>query len=399
LRPYARRASISLGFSIALLLAGSVATSSESLQDCHQPKAREAYLLMLNDQHDEAVALLERRKSIDPTFLLADFYLALAKWTEAYFEGDGAARKQGLEMALASVKSLQKQSAEQGKRAEVDHRIGLAYVIAMAHTARIRFSEGQPISAFRMAHSANEQAQRLLLVYPEHPSLQLVMGLYEYHSGNVPDDLSWLAKLFNLKGDSSKGLNLIKQAVTSSVEFGPEAARALINEVNWQVPEVCAYAGLSESLLALAPSNAQLAIFNQGIYLHCGHAELALSANDRFQKQSPRVRDEESRTLYEIRLRSLSQLGHTGKLLNMQSEEANVELALAEAYDMKADQRSINRDEAINLYTQLLTNEEIDLSTMKLVNQRLRRRVSVRKKIQLGRTLKLASPHCTGVDF
>ncbi len=284
------------------LLALSMITANISFADqdepqiCIQAQMQQAYMLMLNRERSAAKDLIENLKGRDAAFYLADFYLALNAWVEAYFEDKNERRRAGLKKVLESVAALKKRAGNQS-----NYEIKLAYVLAQAHAARIKFAQNQPISVLRMARSAKAQAAALLEVYPNQPDLMLVLGLYEYHSGNVPDEFKWLGKLFKIKGDKDSGLTRIKQSIERSIAFGAEAARALIQESNWRVPELCEYAGLAETLVNRAPRNAQLAIYKQGIYLHCGHPKMALSALDEFKVLNTPASDEESEVMREIK--------------------------------------------------------------------------------------------------
>ncbi len=379
-----------IGWTIGLvvLISSGPSFAAATQSDCAEQDVNRAYFAMLNRDHQQALLLLKQAENHAIPYLLTDFFTSVAYWVEAYLGDNQQARRRSLKQIERSVFLLVTPE-------DVTSQGFLYYVIARGHMVRILFAEDKLISAIRIARKVKKQATALLATFPDHPDLLLLLGLFELHSANIPDEYRWIARLFKLNGDARLGRIWINKAINSGSAFSAEAARALLHESNWRL-SMCQQAGLAEQLAIRAPRSAQLALLKQGLYVFCGHAENAKLANEEFESLNVLVTEEEQQALFDIKMHVYSQLVDIPKLQQLQTardrDERKRRFALAQALDIRNGAE--DRAAALSIYQSFVDEQKGGLSLRELANIRLKWPAQLRQKQALGRGLRLQTPQC-----
>jgi hypothetical protein len=161
----------------------------------------------------------------------------------------------------------------------------LAWGLAGALTARALFANGQALSGYRVGIQSIENLEAYLKEpqsdKPGRAAASLMTGLYYLYTNLIPEEFQWLSSRVTPRGSIDEAVRLIEFSVRHSTILGPEAARILLAEVPWRLPNHCNYQGLAKQLLEHFPGNADISLLYQGLYIRCGRSDLALTENQR----------------------------------------------------------------------------------------------------------------------
>ncbi len=130
-----------------------------------------------------------------------------------------------------------------------------AKATAQAIAGRLLMEQGRWIRAYRHGKAARNAIRALLRERPAFADGYLIMGLFEYFTGTVPAVVRWLALLVDFSGDRQRGIDYLERAVASAPVAAPQAADALLLEVDFHDGEACRYVPLARSMVGRYPRN------------------------------------------------------------------------------------------------------------------------------------------------
>ena len=243
--------------------------------NCKTPFSRQIVDAILNTDFKSAHRYRQNWNQAEPDSFHPAFYHAsilLAQVSEA--NGDAADTLQNNALRILDRVNNGLQSNTQ--RSPTDE---LILGMSEAFIARIHLDRESWFKAYSIGRQARDRLRTLVAEHPEIDDAYLVLGLYEFYTGNVPNGLKWLAYLFDLSGNRQIGLEWLERTTRNAATASPEAARILLDELELTAPEICQWLTLNEQLRTLYPNNFRIAWNLQKNYRMCGYPEKALEEN------------------------------------------------------------------------------------------------------------------------
>ena len=196
-----------------------------------------------NLEYDEAIADLQKALEGDPDNVLFHNYLTnVFLFQELYrtrrLEGNLYAASNAFlkaqkpkpdpeRMALirqrvATVKQLCQQRLQENRYdTEALYAQGVAYSIE----ANYKFTlEKKYLDALRAASKANQLHRQVLKLDPNYHDAKLVPGLYQYVVGSLPGGIKFLVFLIGHRGNKSRGIALLQDAIANGQQVSSGAA-------------------------------------------------------------------------------------------------------------------------------------------------------------------------------
>ena len=274
--------------------------------DCQVPYSRQIVDAILNTDYESAHIYRQNWNQAEPDSLHPAFYQAsilLAQVSDARGEAADALRSN----ALRLLEKVRSRLLPTTRRRPPDE---LILGMAEAFIARIHLDQESWIKAYSIGRQARDRLRKLVEEHPDSEDAYLVLGLYEFHTGNVPKGLKWLTYLIDLSGDRQQGLRWLERTTQTAATASPEAARILLDELGLKAPEICQWLTLNEELRNLYPDNYHHAWMLQKNYRVCGLTAEALEENRSAYRQFRQNRKARSRLLSQ-RLLIFRDLGDT----------------------------------------------------------------------------------------
>ena len=294
------------------------------------------------------------------------FYAALIEWYKNLIEVRLSNRTLDKSRLVGEVNILESRFNSAPSPA-----LQLAWGLAGALTARALFANDQALSGYRVGIESIENLETYLKEpasdKPGRAAASLMIGLYYLYTNLIPEEFQWLSSKVTPHGSLEEAIRLIEFSVRNSTILGPEAARVLLSEVPWRLPNHCNYQGLAKQLLDHYPHNTDLSLVYQGLYIRCGRSDLALTENQRLSN------DAENNALsgygnYDyVQLIEMSSYRIHANLGNTEMlKDGNNELKWHRIFAQANSLDTLgNRDQSIKLYQSLSTDTEAPSSIRK----------------------------------
>ncbi len=370
---------------VAALLLGWFYLTAAHASDCVEGDVRELIDAITNQRPNEAQERLASIREHYPSYRLSDFYQSVIEWSRNQFTDNNRARTVSRKQMVKAIDDLEEQF-KQSSTLDNQFAVGVAQGLA----ARIFIFDEQYLKAYRLGSAAKEHISAVHAADPERDDARLFIGLFEYYTSSVPDELSWLSRLIDWSGSRDQGVKHLEYAVEHSPTFSHEAARALLMEVNWRLPDVCGYLPLAEWLVVKNGDNPYFSLTLQGIYLRCGQPEKALLYNEMMDSLSWESK-ELTRARSKAKFRALSQKGDVAEIKRLGPSELSRQdnyaywFALANAYDV------LNMHEkAVKIYQKLAKMDKLAPRFVSMAKLRLTYPYTAPKRIEIARPLSIA---------
>lgn len=277
--PY--RVGKSIVVALMLLLLASHSSVKASTDSCDAPPSRMIIDAIMNVQFTQAREQLQNWQSDTSDSYEALFYSATIDMAEAKTRRKSAF-KQLNATAMKKLKRVEKQlTSKQTPNLNETLTLGMAE----AFIARLELENEQWRRAYKAGKRARNRLRQLQKTAPHLNDAKLVLGLYEFYTGNVPITLKWLTYLIDLSGNRKKGIALLEESVEIAGVASPEAARTLLDELELSAPEICQWLPLNEHMQKHYPKNPRFAWLLQRHYRECGFPNKALKENHRATHQ------------------------------------------------------------------------------------------------------------------
>ncbi|MCB1757265.1 MAG: hypothetical protein KDJ38_17205 [Gammaproteobacteria bacterium] len=283
--------------------------------ECDIPPARLIVDALLDKRFATAEKTLQDWQAGQPDSLQPGFYAASITLARAqYVHGDDytALNDHALEQLAAFRKQV---TGKKTVSAEDELLLGMSE----AFSARIFLDRKEWLKAYSIGRQARDRLRALIEKNPQQQDAYLVLGLYEFYTGDVPVMLKWLTTLIDLSGNRQRGLDWLQRAVEHGRTAAPEAARILVEELALKAPEVCQWLVLNKTLRETYPANPRLAYALQKNYRLCGFPDQALQENLRASRQFRGDRRMVSRLIGQ-RLLIFRDLGDTKSMRALQAK-------------------------------------------------------------------------------
>jgi len=332
---------------------------STTVHSCDVSIERKIVDSLLNADPDSARLLLDQELATYQLIPSPTFYAVLIDWYENLIKVRLSSKTLDKSALTDQLKYLELKYNE-NTTAELQLSLGLAGAL----TARALFANNQALSGYRLGVESITHLE----AYLEDPdsnhqgraAASLMTGLFYLYTNYIPKEFKWLRSKVTQRESLEEAIRLIEFSIEHSPILGPEAARALIAEVPWRLPNHCGYLGLANQLRTRYPNNSDLSLAYQGLHIRCGRSDLALIENQHLLKADNKgsisgYGDYNYKQLIEkSSYRIHANLGNSDKLETGSEELRWYRLfAYANSLDVNGD-----RKQAIQTYQSLQTNQD-----------------------------------------
>ena len=241
-------------------------------QACNVDPARAVMDSLLNLDIPQAQQRLQAWPVDQSSKLMHELYSAMTTLVRSY--NDGAGVNQGYkDQALKKLKKLISKTQRKLENGDADAQTRFVNGMAEAYTSAILLSRDKKIRAYNHSLAGREALQELVNDHPEMEDAYLILGMFEYFLGSIPEDLKGKARLMGMEGDKEMGLSYLERAVEHAPVSAPEAARVLLLETGLPEAETCRYKNLAELMNRRYPANELFQVTSRIIKLQCRIAE------------------------------------------------------------------------------------------------------------------------------
>jgi hypothetical protein len=147
---------------------------------------------------------------------------------------------------------------------------------ARAIAGRLLMEQGHWLQAYRYGRSSRIAMQQLLEERPDFEEGYLILGLFEYFTGSVPVLLRWLTVLIDFSGDRQQGIGYLERCLSKCRIAAPQAADALLLEVDHAPGDACRYVSLARLMSRRFPHNPRYPKAQARLKQQCASEEPAL---------------------------------------------------------------------------------------------------------------------------
>ncbi len=245
------------------------------IDSCNELPSRSIIDATMNRDFSKARKLLQQWQDQAPNGADALFYSATIDMAEAKTQRKAGFKKFNA-IAMEKLKRVEKKLSTTHNRS---YEQTLTLGMAEAFIARLNMENEKWLDAYNIGRRARDRLRTLLRAAPHLENANLVLGLYEFYTGDVPVTLKWLTYLVDLSGSRKRGIELLEHSIEFATTASPEAARTLIDELELKAPEICQWLPLNEHMRSSYPSNPRFAWRLQRHYRECGFPKKALEEN------------------------------------------------------------------------------------------------------------------------
>lgn len=150
-------------------------------------------------------------------------------------------------------------------------RLNLA--TALAVSGRLLMEQKHWLKAYHYGHESREIMLALLTEDPARYDTYLILGLFDYFTGSLPKMLRWLSHLIDFSGDAERGIQYLENAVEHANVASPQAAEALLVELNHTPEQACRYVQLARQMRRQYPANPRYSWAVSRLARHCRSLE------------------------------------------------------------------------------------------------------------------------------
>ncbi|MGV6858604.1 MAG: hypothetical protein ACWA5X_06470 [bacterium] len=242
---------------------------------CEKQPGRLVIDQLLNLDLAGAKAELSRWQRREPGDPMLGFYSALTTLSVGYIESghDDEFRKQLSGKALKQLKRVVAKTEGEVEGGGGDPRATLAYGMAQAFSSVLHTIRKETLASYNSGHKGVEVLDQLVAAHPEIEDPYLVLGLFNYYVGILPEKMKWKTKMLGMSGDRDTGIAYLERAIESAPATGPEAARVLLMDLELPETEQCRYRSLAELMRDRYPNNVLFPVYARVYDLQCRIAE------------------------------------------------------------------------------------------------------------------------------
>lgn len=257
-------------FLIILMATGLVFNTAT--QACSIDPARTVMDSLLNLDISQAEQRLQAWPVDRSNKLKHELYTALTTLVRSYNDGAGV-NQHYKDKALKKLNKLITKTGRLLEEGETDSEIRFVYGMSEAYASAILLSREKKMRAYNHSFSGREALQELVNDHPEMEDAYLVLGMFEYFLGSIPEDMKGKARTMGMEGDRDIGLSYLERAVENAPISAPEAARVLLLETELPDADACRYKNLAAQMNSRYPANELFQVTSRIISLQCRIAE------------------------------------------------------------------------------------------------------------------------------
>lgn len=261
------------GCVLLMVICVAVPNVALACEDAPGRKVIDALLSLDLHAAESELAAWRSRDGSDP---MLGFYAALTTLSVGYIESghDQAFRERLWGDALQQLKKVVKVTSKAVDSGTATPRQRLAYGMSQSFSSVLHTLRKEMIRSYKSGSKGQEVLDQLVAEHPELTDPYLVLGLFEYHVGILPDDMKWKAKMLGLEGDEQAGVAYLERAVETAPATGPEAARVLLMDLELPEEEQCRYQSLARLMRDTYPSNKLFPVYARVYEMQCRIAGL-----------------------------------------------------------------------------------------------------------------------------
>ena len=201
---------------------------------------------------------------------LTDLYAALIEVARADYSPERNTEKYDTPLALLRRAIATSDAVLEKDRDNFSARGAKA--VAQAVAGRLLMEQGHWLRAYRMGKASRNAIRQMLVERPDFADGYLIMGLFEYFTGTIPGVLRWLVMLVDFSGDRRLGIDYLEKCVVMAPIAAPQAADALLLEVDFSDGEACRYIPLARSMTGAYPRNPRYRAALRQLLAQCDRA-------------------------------------------------------------------------------------------------------------------------------
>lgn len=238
---------------LALILLTTSTASNAADQRCDSRWSREVVDALLNRDLTLAQQRIDAWQAQTPGHTALPLHRALVEVARADYSAETDTTKYN--QPLAELDKVSEILVKQLEDNPDDYLLRLNLATARAVSGRLLMEQGRWLKAYNHGHEARGVMQQLLDEDTTRYDTYLILGLFEYFSGSLPNVLRWLSHLIDFSGDAGRGIEYLELAVTKAEVAAPQAAEALLTEVQHTPQQACRYRSLARTMRQRYPDN------------------------------------------------------------------------------------------------------------------------------------------------
>lgn len=172
-----------------------------------------------------------------------------------------------LEQAIASAEAILERKPE-------DFHASLVAATGRAIAARLLMEQGHWLKSYRYGKASRNAMLDLQAQHPEFIDGLLILGLFDYFTSEVPLGIRWLTFLLDFSGDRERGIGQLERVVEAAPVAAPQAADALLLEIDYADGEACRYLSLADLMVKRYPGNPRYPAALRQLRLQCDRAPI-----------------------------------------------------------------------------------------------------------------------------
>lgn len=208
---------------------------------------------LLNRDLTAAEATVDQWSAFSPGHVSIPLHRALIEVARADYSRSRDAEKYNQPLNMLAKVIEQTRTQVEAEPSAYLPRLNLATASAVA--GRLLMEQHHWLRAYKHGHEAREIVQKLLDEDPQRHDTKLILGLFEYFSGTLPNVLRWLSHLIDFSGDAEKGIAYLESAVEKAAVAAPQAAESLLVELEHTSEQACRYQALASTMRQRYPEN------------------------------------------------------------------------------------------------------------------------------------------------
>ena len=217
--------------------------------------ARQVVDQLMNVENEKAASSIQQLEHQYPNYPLLGFMKVAPLWAKAESTYDKNIRLTTLHNILGMLsKNIQRAQSKISKQPDNPNwKLSLGVSQAFRGLAYMRL--GEWLNAYQAGREGRDTLRELVRNHPEVEDAYMVLGFYEYHTGNVPFYLKWLTWMIDLSGDAKLGLQYIHRAIKYAPVFSPEASRLLLLQTETNQANACQRKERAQEMATRYPNN------------------------------------------------------------------------------------------------------------------------------------------------
>lgn len=228
-------------------------TAQAAVPTCDSQWSRSVVDALLNRDLKLAEEQLSAWRLSAPEHASLPLHDALIEVARADYSSDPNTDKYEKPLSLlnAEIRAIEQKLTQSPE----SYLLRLNQATAQAVAGRLLMEQGRWLKAYRYGHQSRSTMQALLDEDPERHDTYLILGLFDYIAGSLPSVLRWLAVIIDFKGDAQEGIEKLELTVKTAKVAAPQAAEALLIELDHTPQQACRYRTLARTMRRAYPDN------------------------------------------------------------------------------------------------------------------------------------------------